>query len=389
MKRIFICLFLCTIFFFSLHSQSTYSQYKKEKGIILKSKIALELCSHYLRFHLDSLSVLGLDLLKENKIRPHSFSQGVCNRILGCYDVRSGSMKNGLRLLHASKSTFLNSGDEKLISEAYNEIGIAYLIMGDHSSAEMYFQTSLSHGIKSNHKSMAYMAEINLAKSALISGDLLKAKMLTEHYIRQALEDEKHESVANAYSFLGQIALDENQITRAKNCFKKQLDYATWSHSPFIKSRALNNQAIVYFMNNEFEKALHLFQSTLKQRKQQGFHFYTCESYMNLANFYFEKDDMSNGQLYIDSCIYLAENKNMLLSQIEALELLLEHDTKKEIKDKLNILKQKRKKLIKDNKIERRLYDSRKKTNTENRNNYIYIICFVLLGILWWLYPKD
>ena len=221
--------------------------------------MALELWSYYLRFHLDSLSVLGLDLLKENQTRPHPFGQAVCNRILGCYDVRSGSIKNGLHLLNASKATFLHIGDEKLISEAYNEIGIAYLLMGDHESAEMHFQNSLSHGRKSNLPNMSYMAEINLAKSALISGNLLSAKMLAEHYISMALANKKYESVANAYSFLGQIALDEEQIKRAQNCFEKQLEYALLTHSPFIRSRALNNQAIVNFMNGDYDTSLRLF----------------------------------------------------------------------------------------------------------------------------------
>ena len=331
------------ICFFTLHGQSTYTQYKIEKSSISKSKMALELWSYYLRFHLDSLSLLGLDLLKENQTRPHPFGQAVCNRILGCYDVRSGSMKNGLHLLNASKATFLLIGDEKLISEAYNEIGIAYLLMGDHESAEMHFQNSLSHGRRTNLPSMAYMAEINLAKSALISGDLFTAKMLAEHYIRQALENDKYESVANAYSFLGQIALDEDQMKRAQNCFKQQWEYALLSHSPFIKSRALNNQAIVHFMNDQYEKALYLFQKTLKQRKNQGFHFYTCESYMNLANFYFETDQISTAQLYIDSCILIAEKQNLLLSHIEALELIYEYQKTKGVKEKMAFLKQKRK----------------------------------------------
>jgi len=349
----------------------------------------LELWSYYLRFHLDSLSVLGLDLLKENKTRPYPFAQAVCNRILGCYDVRSGSIKNGLHLLNESKATFIHIGDEKLISEAYNEIGIAYLLMGDHESAEIHFQNSLSHGRMSNLTSMAYMAEINLAKSALISGDLLTAKMLAEHYIRQALENEKYEAVANAYSFLGQIALDEDQMKRAQNCFRQQGKYASLSHSPFIRSRALNNQAILHFMNDQYEKALSLFQKTLKERKNQGFHFYTCESYMNLANFYFETDQKSTAQLYIDSCIFIAKKQNLLLSHIEALELIYEHQKTKELKEKIALLKQQRKELIQQNKDQRRTLTSKPETKPESHQSYIYLSVFIFLGIIWWLYSKD
>jgi tetratricopeptide (TPR) repeat protein len=213
--------------------------------------------------------------------------------------------------------------------------------------------------------------------------------MLAEHYIRQALEYEKYESVANAYSFLGQIALDQDQIRRAQNCFKQQGEYALLSHSPFIRSRALNNQAIVHFMNDQYEKALYLFQKTLKERKNQGFHFYTCESYMNLANFYFETDQISTAQLYIDSCIFIAEKQNLLLSHIEALELIYEYQKTKGVKEKMAFLKQKRKELIQQNKDQRRTLTSKEETKPESRKSYIYLSIFVFLGIVWWLYSKD
>ena len=283
----------------------------------------------------------------------------------------------------------LNIGDEKLISEAYNEIGITYLLMGDHRSAEIYFQSSLIHGRRSNLPSMSYMAEINLAKSALIAGQLTSAKMLAEHYIRQALENKKYEAIANAYSFLGQIALDQNQIKRAQNCFKKQLEYTLLSDSPFIRSRALNNQAIVYFMNSEHEKALHLFHKTLEQRKNQGFHFYTCEAYMNIANFYFETEETKTAYLYIDSCIFLAKQQNLLLSHIEALELILEHHESIGVKNKLDLLKRKRKKLIKLNMNQRIPLSSNQEKKAKYTYSYIYLSLFFLAGILWWLYSKD
>ena len=377
------------ICFFQCYGQSTYGKYKREQSNLSKSKIALDLCSYYLRFHLDSLSVLGLDLLRENKKRPNPFCKAVCDRILGCYDVRSGSISNGLRLLNDSKSTFLNTGDEKLISEAYNEIGIAYLIQGDHESAEMYFQMSLSHGRRSSKSEMTYMAEINLAKSSLVSGNTYTAKMLAEHYIRQALDDQKYEAIANAYSFLGQIALDEDQMRRAQNCFKKQWKYASLTHSPFIRSRALNNQAIVHFMNDQYEKALNLFQKTLKERKNQGFHFYTCESYMNLAHFYFETDQKSTAQLYIDSCIFLAKQHNLILSHIEALELILEHHESAEVKNKLDVLKRNREELIKLNMSQRGLISSNKEKTASKSYKYIYLFIFFIAGVIWWLYSKD
>ena len=102
----------------------------------MKSKIALHLWEYYSRFHIDSLHVIGVDLLKKQNENTDAFSKAVAYRLLGCYDVRYGEIKTGLELLEISKSIFLNLGDEKLISEAYNEIGIAYLLLGDNETAK-------------------------------------------------------------------------------------------------------------------------------------------------------------------------------------------------------------------------------------------------------------
>ena len=159
--------------------QSGVNSYYNEDRIVIKSKIALDLWEYYSRFNIDSLHVIGVDLLKKQNENSDAFTKAVAYRLLGCYDVRYGEIKTGLELLEISKSIFLNLGDEKLISEAYNEIGIAYLLLGDNETAKLCFQNSLKHGRKSAIIGMSYMAEINLAKSQLNSGDIQKAQFYT------------------------------------------------------------------------------------------------------------------------------------------------------------------------------------------------------------------
>ncbi|MDG2152521.1 MAG: hypothetical protein P8K10_01145 [Crocinitomicaceae bacterium] len=388
MKHFLFFIFIFHLFYCDLFGQSAIQAYKKEANVILKSKIALELWGYYSRYHLDSLNILGLDLLENQQNTIDPFSKAVAYRLLGCYDVRSDEINKGLKLLESSKSIFLNLGDEKLISEAYNEIGIAYLLLGDHETSRLYFESSLSHGRNSEIKEMTYMAEINLAKNELKAGNIALSQMLAEHYIRQAEDDHKHESVANAYSFLGQIAMDKNQMKRAKFCFSKQLENALLCDAPFIKTRAVNNQAIMAYMSLEYEKSIRLFLEVLEERKKQGFHFYTCEAYMNVANFYFEITDMINGSVYIDSCFVLAERHNLLSTQIEALELNLEYEETSELKKRLAILKQKRQQVIHQNNNTRKSLTV-KKNKTESSRIYILLSLLIIPALIWWLYTKD
>lgn len=388
MKHLLFFIFIFSFYSCDLFGQSTFHTYKNESNVISKSKIALELWEYYSRYHLDSLNVIGLDILENQKSAIDPFSKAVAYRLLGCYDVRYGEINKGLKLLESSKSIFLNLGDEKLISEAYNEIGIAYLLLGDHETSRLHFESSLSHGRNSIVKEMAYMAEINLAKCELKAGNIVLSKMLAEHYIRQATDNSKYESVANAYSFLGQIALDKNQIKRAKLCFSKQLEYSILCDAPFIKTRALNNQGILAFLSLDHENSIKIFLEVLEQRKWQGFQFYTCEAYMNIANFYFEKADMVKGALYIDSCIVLAERHNLLLTQIEALELNLEYEKTTELRQKLTELKQKRKQVINRNNNRRKSLNV-KKNKAESSRIYFLLSLLIITALIWWIYTKD
>ena len=385
MNRIIFLFLVFNLSVSQLQGQSQFTSYTQESNIITQSKLALGLWEYYSRYHIDSLNIIGLDLLKKHRETQDPFAKAVSYRLLGCYDVRTGSIERGLQLLNSSKSIFLNIGDEKLISEAYNEIGIAHLLLGDCQTARTHFENSLIHGRESGRTGMSYMAEINLAKSELKAGELISAKMLAEHYIRLAMEDEKNESIANAYSFLGQIALDENQFKRAEFCFNKQLEFAQLTQAPFIKSRALNNEAILHFMSAQYDKSLHLFQKVLEQRKIQNFHFYTCEAYMNIANFYYETSDTVNGSLYIDSCMVLAQQHHLLLNQIEALELMIEYQETPDLKRKIGLLYQQKQKLINDD------LDKRKKLpfKEENQNIYLVITLLMIPIMIWWLYSKD
>ena len=177
-------------------------------------------------------------------------------------------------------------------------------------------------------------------------------------------------------------------MKRAKFCFSKQLENAILCDAPFIKTRAVNNQAIMAYMSLEYEKSIRLFLEVLEERKKQGFHFYTCEAYMNVANFYFEITDMINGSVYIDSCFVLAERHNLLSTQIEALELNLEYEETSELKKRLAILKQKRQQVIHQNNNTRKSLTV-KKNKTESSRIYILLSLLIIPALIWWLYTKD
>ncbi len=390
MKYILISVIAVLSLVSSVRAQSKISTYQKEPSLLKKSVIALDLWEYYSRYSIDSLYIIGFELLQKNSKENNPFVEAVAKRMLGCFEVRNKSIVDGLKLLHSSKSIFLNNGDNRLIAEAYNELGIAYFLMGEMASAKENFKISLEYGEKSSRPTLAYMAEINLAKCILQEGDLLYSKRLIEHYVRCAERDEKYEAVANAYSLLGQIALDEEKVKRASWCFNKQLESAIKTNAPFIVTRAHSNQAILLFMDKNYTQSLNMFKEVLEKRKEQGFHSYTCEAYMNLASFHYERGNVPLGNRYIDSSYTLAQEHGLLQTRIESLELKQDYVNSDRLEKRISKLQHEQDQLISERKRQRN--ELRKKVKKEakegEKTTYAFLLLICVPIILWVIYKR-
>tara|TARA_B100001287_G_scaffold24073_1_gene17556 strand:- start:6271 stop:7362 length:1092 start_codon:yes stop_codon:yes gene_type:complete len=361
-----------------------------EREPIKKATIALELLKYYNRYHLDSLNVLGIELIKTSGAKYEPFVKATYERIFGMFDIRKGFMEEGLKLLKSSRSTFVNLGNDELISEAFNETGICYLLMNDFERAKKNFNTSLAFGSSCKNKSFSYLAKINLAQCYYENGDLSSAQLHAEEYIRQALNENKFESIANAYSFLGQIKLDQNKTDEALIYFELQRKNAQKSSSPYILLRAKNNLAITKFYQGQKSIALKLFKEVLTYRKMQGVIAYICDAYLNLGQIYRELGENKKGDMYIDSSLVLTNKHGLIAHKIEALKMKMEHDSSQRYGDEIKLLRKKQIKIIDQKREERNLkkYVEVEQSNILNWPWYIYLI-FVLIPFLIYLILKK
>ena len=72
----------------------SFSEFKTEKNLEEKTRLALELWEFYLRNDIDSLQPLAKELLSNSE--NNSFSRAVATRIFGCYEVRKGHILEGI-----------------------------------------------------------------------------------------------------------------------------------------------------------------------------------------------------------------------------------------------------------------------------------------------------
>lgn len=354
-----------------LFASNDFIDFKRDSDIHSKSQIALVLWERYVSNSIDSLNILGIELLRSAKKKESDFGLAIANRILGCYDVRIGKIDRGIRLLTQSKNYFVSSNDNELICEGMNELGIAYFLNGDLETAKRFFQSSLKFGKESPVETNRFLAQINLAKVYAEQGKISEAKFLIKDYIQQASNLKKWESVSNGYSLLGDLALEKNQIRTAKINFEKQINFAKKANSEIYITRAINNQAILAYYEGNSSKSLALFQEVLRRREAEKFAFNIYDANFNLARFHYP-DKLDIALKYVDSCYQIAKENRLLKQELEVYEWRYQHYKDSHNKNRIDSMKTVIADLEKRNEIVRKeIYlktmDSRKKPNSLNK----------------------
>ena len=236
MNRILLLFILVLAFNVKTQNPISYQSFIETTSSKEKAIIALELSEHYHRFSVDSLNIIGVALKEIYALENDPFIKAVYQSLLGGFDMKKGFVKDGLKMLELSRSFFLNQGDNALISKAFNQTGLCYLLLSDFQKAKDNFNASIKFGDDAQDKTLKFMALINLAQCHYLSGDTISAQLYAKSYLTLALKNEKYESAANANSFLGQIALDQKKNNLAINYFEKQAEFAEKTQSPFTIS---------------------------------------------------------------------------------------------------------------------------------------------------------
>jgi tetratricopeptide (TPR) repeat protein len=308
----------------NLFATDRFDLFLSEKNIHAKTQKALELWSDYMVGSIDSLQILGVELLKSSTKQNSEFAKAISYRILGCYDVRTGKANRGIHLLTISKNYFVSKNDNEMTCESMNELGIAYFLKGDLETAQHFFEASLEFGNDSPVESNRFLAKLNLAKVFYEKEQFAEAKFLIVEYINQANYLKKWESVSNAYSLLGELALNKDQLRTATKYFEKQIYYAKKTNSASYITRAINNQAIVAYFQENQKLALKLFHQVLERRKEEGFPFNIYDAYFNLSRFYYP-NELKIALEYNDSCFQIARKYKLIKLELEVYKWRFEH----------------------------------------------------------------
>jgi len=313
-----------------VHS-SSFGQYKEQlkkyhqtSDLDKKAALGLEIWSPLMRDNLDSLRIIGFDLVLQGVEQRNGFATNVGKSALGSALIRTGEQDKGIKFLLEALKYFEERGDQVIITETLNEIGNAYMNKGLPLMAEKYYLKSLKAGKNSPDATSAFLAEINLGQAYIGLKNYDKAIAVIQHYKGEALKHGKLESVSNAYALLGTIEQQQKNIPLAMEYYQKSADFGLKSSSKAQIAHSYNNLAIVYFEKDEIEKTLEYFMKALEIRKETNNAKYICESYFNIGGLYFEMGKYEDAKAYYEKSLDFAKKRNLLKDEMDALFALSE-----------------------------------------------------------------
>ncbi len=319
MKPPILFLLLIQILSFQLLSQEFQTKSKQWSDDEIKERAieSLDNWNYFMRNNLDSLKIDAFEILFIGLENNNNFAINVGKRSLGSYLIRTGDTEKGINYLKSSNSYFEEREDFLIQTEILNELGNGYLYAGKPVQAEKYFLKSLKCGKNSPDPTSAFLAEANLAQAYINLQNYSKAEAYLQHYKKQCIKLGKLESVANAYAYLGQIALIQKKHELAKEYFQKSARYGFKSKSKALIAHAYNNMAIAFFEESKMDSSLAYFHNALELRLKTKNAKSISESYYNIAGLYVEMKQYDKALSYYQLCEQYSKSKKLLKEEMD------------------------------------------------------------------------
>lgn len=318
----FFCSLIACVVLNSSVAQYHYSDYQFSTDINQKGEIGLYLSNEYERHNLDSLKILGVDMLMVADEHQNEFVQAVGNRALGSYLLRKGQVDQALHSLKSARRYFEKKADYHLLSETYNIIGNAYYLKGKHKEAIRAYKQSIEFGEHSKHETSSFNGKLGLGRAYCAHGDTAVGILVVEEYTKKSVRLKKYEAAADGSSFLAMIEMDRGDMEKSKLLYAESLIYSQKSKSKIHLSHAYNNKAILHFNLGEMDSSLLYFRKALKIREEMGHEIGVIESYFNLASFFFVNGPMDSSIVYFQRSRDRARKNKFNRDEMDALSEL-------------------------------------------------------------------
>lgn len=317
--------FTLFMFFWTIFAYGqSYDEFVASNNIDEKCRLAEKIALHYVSTNIDSLKLIGEQLLSFSNSKKSKKGIYTSYGIIGNAMVRSAQEKKGLELLRKAKNYFLSVENYDKVTEIYNEIGNGYQFLGDYKEAVKWYEYSLKYGELSTDEYTSDMAKINIAQALSHLKEFDEAVRYAKEYRDWVLKLGSLKSLTNAYAVLGSIALERGQYRDAINYFQQCYEFALKAGDNSGQGHAYTNLGIAKFLEGKMEESVDYFKKAIEFREKVNNIALICDAYLNYGGIMFELSRYDEAIQYYTIGLKIAQKNEKYANEIELLEALKE-----------------------------------------------------------------
>ena len=224
------------------------------------------------------------------------------------YDTYALSLKYANEALTLARQNHL----QKMITASLIQLGITHMYMGGYEQAFKHFQKADSIWKASAMETDRQTSLNNLAGLYMLNGDLKKARALFDESMAIAMKQQKKnwEAIADLYSNIAMLKIDQNEYDSSLFFFMKALAIADTLHYPSLAVRTVGEIGGIYSRLNEYQKAREYYNRFLTLAQQQKNKYYECMAYNNLGSIEYEVNKEQMKRNYLKAFAIASELKN-------------------------------------------------------------------------------
>jgi len=224
------------------------------------------------------------------------------------YDAYALSLKYANEALTLAEQYHL----QKMVTSSLIQLGITHIYMGGYEQAFKHFEKADSIWKASAMETDRQTSLNNLAALHMLNGDPKKARALFNESMAIAMKQKKKnwEAIADLYSNIAMLKIDQNEYDSSLFFFMKALAIADTLHYPSLQVRIVGEIGGIYSRLNEYEKSKEYYNRFLTLAQQQKNKYYECVAYNDLGSIERGVDREQMKYYYLKAFAIASELKN-------------------------------------------------------------------------------
>ncbi len=314
---IFVSIFAC-----NFQSQDNLNSIRHEFYSNEENRIqnAYKLRDFYLDESPDSIYNIGRFLINEGIQKEQNSWLNFGKLIISSYYNKKGKTKISKENLQKCIHYYQRKRDFELLADAQNLMGVACMFESHNREAINWFLKSLQSAKNLEAENQSYMAHLNISEAFLRLENYYSAEKEAISFLQKVKKQKLNKGLRKGYYLLARIYFATERKKESFILLEKCLNLAYENGDKVGLSLAINNIAIAYVEDGNLEKAESYFVKALKLRMELNEPSFTCESYYNLGELNYLKENYDKAINYYSKSRDLAQKSHLIKENADAVK---------------------------------------------------------------------